>query len=414
MAPPAINAPFSSFVEGVITELEAGVEALKNAAAQTSGFLDTGASKEKILLITQQVADDGSRMVVLCGDEPSISDTEAVRGVINALRQSALGLCAISLDFVCTAGSNLKKEVCAASQSVIAASISLIKSLVRELLDGDVEEEDDESQVEYNGAPATGAPPTGSSQPTLPAAYLPQPAPNIGRASHDSTSTTCSATAVATAVDSETAPSAEGVDALTEQLQGSGIRVQPPSSQGVSPLFVPLQSVLSLTHLHQSECSKAAAEGDATDGDGGDAESDEADMFGFDTTPLTEAERAVSLAAKVVVEIVVRALKHVSKLLVQGPSLELGSLELGAWENALFHVSYVSRAVENLGAAQYGPQDPQEVRECGESLADTLEQLLEEVPESDTAATDLIVEVLQSELSIARLQLQLALDAEAE
>lgn len=84
---PAINAPFSSFVEGVITELEAGVEALKNAAAQTSGFLETGASKEKILLITQQVADDGSRMVVLCGDEPSISDTEAVRGVINALRQ---------------------------------------------------------------------------------------------------------------------------------------------------------------------------------------------------------------------------------------------------------------------------------------------------------------------------------------
>lgn len=190
---------------------------------------------------------------------------------------------------------------------------------VRELLDGDVEEEDDESQVEYNGAPATGAPPTSSSQPTLPAAFLPKPTAPIDQASHDSTTTTCTATA-ATAVDSATSPSAVGVEALTGQLQRSSIGTQAQSSQGVSPLFVPLQSVLSLTHLHQSECNKAAAEGDATDGEGGDAESDEADMFGFDTTPLTEAERAVSLAAKAVVEIVVRALKHVSKLLVQGGS----------------------------------------------------------------------------------------------
>lgn len=188
---------------------------------------------------------------------------------------------------------------------------------MNELLDGDVADGDDEAEVEYNGIPQP-MPSTSSSQPSQPAVNPSRldPAPSSSEASGNHTSSAASE------------PTAEGltVDNLTLQLQQSHIGTQSHgnSQQTETVVCEPLQSGLSLTHLHKgdvkpmSEGHSCAAGERGHEDDAADAESDEADMFGFDTTPLTEEERAVTQASKAFVDITVRALKHVSKMLLQG------------------------------------------------------------------------------------------------
>lgn len=84
---PLIDSERSKSIEDVVGCLEAGLEALKTAAtAQSSGNCNAGSSKEIILSRCKEIADDASRMVVLCGDELDFG-TEAARGVIDALLQ---------------------------------------------------------------------------------------------------------------------------------------------------------------------------------------------------------------------------------------------------------------------------------------------------------------------------------------
>eukprot|EP00878_Enallax_costatus_P013356 GHUV01013963.1.p1 GENE.GHUV01013963.1~~GHUV01013963.1.p1 ORF type:complete len:406 (+),score=169.41 GHUV01013963.1:309-1526(+) len=81
-------------------------------------------------------------------------------------------------------------------------------------------------------------------------------------------------------------------------------------------------------------------------------------------------------------------LKAFGKALLQGPELQLGSESLDSWESCLFHSRHLRRAVEDLGAAMYPPQDVEEVAGAAQAVFEITELMIDECPCGDQIGSE--------------------------
>ncbi|EFN53154.1 hypothetical protein CHLNCDRAFT_136928 [Chlorella variabilis] len=128
----------------------------------------------------------------------------------------------------------------------------------------------------------------------------------------------------------------------------------------------------------QNGTAAAAAEDDA-DSDAGFGFEEEA--FGAEQVAVARHVRAMLAATVGLVRAVVR------QLLAEREGL--GEEAVEGWESMLYHVKTLSPLCDDLSAATYPPQDPEELASAAEALATSCALLLEECPEgAPSAAAD--------------------------
>eukprot|EP00882_Tetradesmus_deserticola_P030225 GHRQ01033922.1.p2 GENE.GHRQ01033922.1~~GHRQ01033922.1.p2 ORF type:complete len:168 (+),score=72.55 GHRQ01033922.1:330-833(+) len=91
-----------------------------------------------------------------------------------------------------------------------------------------------------------------------------------------------------------------------------------------------------------------------------------------------------------------------------------GTEVLDAWESCLFHCRHLKRAVEDLGAALYAPQDFEEVGSAALAVFEVTELMTDECPEPDAVGAQQLSR-LAAQLTAAHERMQeLLLQAQQE
>eukprot|EP00877_Chromochloris_zofingiensis_P013987 jgi/Chrzof1/8842/Cz03g26080.t1 len=132
----------------------------------------------------------------------------------------------------------------------------------------------------------------------------------------------------------------------------------------------------------------------------------------YEAGPLSIEEQQVLAGCTQLADVAAATLKCFSKALLEGPGLSGGDRDLlDSWESCLFHSKHLQRSIEDIGAAMYPPQDPDEVQDAADALAETLELMMDECPVADAIGSQL--QQLQDKIQTARQQLLDSLPAPA-
>ncbi|WIA20080.1 hypothetical protein OEZ85_005940 [Tetradesmus obliquus] len=300
-------------------------------------------SKQVLLQQAERVKADAAKIGLMCsGDTPP---ADQLASLAHSLQQSCVAFCSSCHSLTAAAGPTLKKALVKLAQDVVNPCLMLVKEMESS------KDLKPHVAMVWDGTAA------------------------VSKAPLDNKSCLFKNLAGVMAVLKDTAREMEELQQEQQEQFGDA---EPAAADG-------------------SEQQAAAAEG---------ADDDDSECLdGYDGGRMSSIERQLLVSSLELVAAATATLKAFGRALLQGGVLLAGSEDLEGWESCLFHCRHLQRAVEDLGAAVYAPQDFEEVASASLAVFEVTELMADECPDAEAVGAEQLTS-LAAQLAAAHERLQ--------
>uniref|UniRef100_A0A383W7V5 Cytochrome c domain-containing protein n=1 Tax=Tetradesmus obliquus TaxID=3088 RepID=A0A383W7V5_TETOB len=330
-------------VKDVYHSIKAALDIFKSSAAATADV----PSKQVLLQQAERVKTDAAKIGLMCsGDTPP---ADQLAGLAHSLQQSVVAFCSSCHSLTAVAGPTLKKALVKLAQDVVNPCLMLVK----EMESG--KDLKPHVAMVWDGIAA------------------------VSKAPLHNKSCLFKNLAGVMAVLKDTAREMEELQQEQQVQFGDAEPAAAAAADG------------------SEQQAAAAAEG---------ADDDDSECLdGYDGGRMSSIERQLLDSSLELVAAATATLKAFGRALLQGGELLAGSEVLEGWESCLFHCRHLQRAVEDLGAAVYAPQDFEEVASASLAVFEVTELMADECPDADAVGAEQLSS-LAAQLTAAHERLQ--------